>query len=86
MKHTLKITILLLSMFILTQFIGMYVVNYYSPVHVVAGQAVNVSAPILPYGLNPPQPTQASDYASFFSGIVIAFIIAVLLFFMFDTQ
>lgn len=83
MKHTVKITILILAMFILTQFIGMYVVNYYSPVRVVAGHAMNVSSPILPFGLNPPQPTQASDYASFFSGIIIAFVIAILLFFMF---
>lgn len=83
MKHTLKITILILAMFIVTQFIGMYVVNYYSPLRVVAGHVVNASAPTLPFGLAPPQPTTASDYTSFFSGIIFAFIIAILLFFMF---
>ncbi|MDP3991975.1 MAG: presenilin family intramembrane aspartyl protease [Nanoarchaeota archaeon] len=72
MKHNLKITALLLAMFIVTQLIGIYVVNYYSPENVV-----------LPFGLDPPQPEQASDYNWFLSGIVFAFIIAVLLLFLF---
>jgi len=72
MKHNLKITALLLSMFIITQLIGIYVVNYYSPENIT-----------LPFGLDPPRPEQASDYASFFSGIVLAFIIAILLLFLF---
>ena len=29
MKHNLKITAILLGMFIITQFIGLYVVNHY---------------------------------------------------------
>lgn len=71
MKHNLKITALLLAMFIITQLIGIYVVNYYMPQNIV-----------LPFGLDPPQPEQASDYAGFFSGIIIAFIIAILLLFI----
>ena len=70
MKHNLKITALLLSMFIITQLIGIYVVGYYSPEN-----------RILPFGLDPPQPEQASDYAGFFSGIIFAFVIAIFLLF-----
>jgi len=72
MKHNLKITAILLAMFVVTQLIGIYVVNYYSP-----------EDTVLPFGLDPPQPEQASDYTSFFSGIIFAFIIAVLLLFLF---
>jgi len=72
MKHNLKITALLLAMFLVTQLIGIYVVNYYSP-----------EDRVLPFGLDPPQPEQSSDYTSFFSGIIFAFIIAVLLLFLF---
>ena len=72
MKHNLKITAILLAMFVVTQLIGIYVVNYYSP-----------ADRVLPFGLDPPQPEQASDYTSFFSGIIFAFIIAVFLLFLF---
>ena len=71
MKHNLKITALLLAMFIVTQLIGIYVVNYYSP-----------EDKILPFGLDPPKPKTTSDYTSFFSGIIFAFVIAVLLLFL----
>jgi presenilin-like A22 family membrane protease len=82
MKHNLKITALLLAMFIITQLIGIYVVSYYSPVKIVDGEKVNVSAPSLPFGLEPPQkPETASEYNIIFSSIVIAFILAVLLLF-----
>ncbi len=72
MKHNLKITAILLSMFIVTQLIGLYVVNYYSP-----------AEKTIPFGLEPPQPQQASDYNWFLSSIIFAFIIAVLLLFLF---
>ena len=72
MKHNLKITSLLIAMFIITQFIGIYVVNYYSP-----------EDRVLPFGLEPPQPQQQSDYNVFLSSIIFAFIIAVLIFFLF---
>lgn len=70
MKHNLKITALLLAMFLLTQAIGIYVVSYYMPENVV-----------LPFGLDPPQPETTSEFASLFSGIIFAFIIAVFLLF-----
>ncbi len=81
MKHNPKITALLLAMFLLTQAIGIYVVNYYSPVKIIEGEKINVSAPDLPFGLETPQPETTSEFASLFSGIIFAFIIAVFLLF-----
>jgi len=69
MKHNLKITAIILIMFVLTQFIGIYVVNHYL-------QEKND----LPYGLEPPEIEKKSDYSIFFGMIIIAFIIAILLF------
>ncbi len=72
MKHRPKITAILLVMFILTQFIGLYVVDYY--------QAEDKP---LPYGLETPQPEEQSEFYIIFSQILLAFIIAVaLLFFL----
>jgi presenilin-like A22 family membrane protease len=70
MKHNLKITALLLAMFVITQLIGLYVVNYYS-----------ADDKVLPFGLEPPKPETTSDYTSLLSAIVFAFIFAI--FFMF---
>ncbi len=72
MKHSLKITALLLVMFVITQAIGLYVVDYYS-----------ADDKVLPFGLEPPKPETTSEYAGFFSWIIFAFIIAVLLLFLF---
>ncbi len=55
-------------MFLVTQFIGLYVVNHYS-------QTGNE----LPYGMEPPKDV---DPVSFFPSIIIAFIIAIVLFFL----
>ncbi|MBI2004378.1 hypothetical protein HYS72_02850 [Candidatus Pacearchaeota archaeon] len=66
MKHKLLIILVLLGMFIATQFIGLYVVKHYSQ-------------NALPYGMEPPEeinPTNA------FPSIIIAFIIAIALFFL----
>ncbi|MFH1801349.1 MAG: presenilin family intramembrane aspartyl protease [archaeon] len=70
MKHNLKVTFILLAMFLVTQFIGLYVVNHYQ-------QTVS-----LPYGMQPPSIEEEKDYFSFFPTIVIAFIIAISLFFL----
>ena len=70
MKHNLKITAILLAMFIVTQMIGIYTVNHYL-----------VPDNVLPFGLEPPEIEKESDYYSIFPGIIIAFIIAILLFF-----
>lgn len=86
MKHNWKITILLLSMFILTQLIGLYVINHYSPVKVVDNIQQNISAPNqLPFGLQPPPQIQQSTgdfWTTYFPSIIFAFIIAISLFFV----
>jgi presenilin-like A22 family membrane protease len=70
MKHTLKVTAIILAMFVITQFIGLYVVDHYL-----------AEENELPLGLETPEIEKESDYGWFFSGIVIAFIIAILLLF-----
>ena len=71
MKHNLKITVILLAMFLITQFIGLYVVNHYQ-------NPENK----LPLGMETPKVEKESDYYGFFSAIVIAFVIAILLLFL----
>lgn len=68
MKHNLKITLLILGMFLVTQFIGIYVVSHY------------MDNP-LPYGMAVPEVEDSNDYySSLFPSIVIAFVFAILLF------
>ncbi len=73
MKYHLRLTLLLLAMFLVTQFIGIYVVNHYLD-----------TDNELPYGMKSPEVEQESDfYTSFLPSIIIAFIIAIsLLFFL----
>jgi len=73
MKHKITITIILLSMFLVTQFIGLYVVNYYL-------QDDND----LPYGMQTPEVEKEADfYTTFLPSIIIAFVIAIaILFFL----
>ncbi|MEK6761037.1 MAG: presenilin family intramembrane aspartyl protease [Nanoarchaeota archaeon] len=77
MKHNVKITSILLLMFIVTQFIGIYVVNYYSPVKISDGVSINVSAPALPFGLETPELKEKSEFNYAFFSIIIAFAIAI---------
>jgi len=67
MKHNLKITLVLLGMFVITQFIGLYVVNHYSQ-----------SGNELPFNLGEQQPSPGADT---FVMITIAFVFAILIFF-----
>jgi len=72
MKYNLKLTCFLLLLFLVTQFIGLFVVNHYA-------QENNE----LPYGMAPPEIEQESDfYTSFLPSIIIAFIIAVVVLFV----
>ena len=82
MKSKLKITIILLLMFIVTQFIGLYVVNYYSSTKIIEGAVTNISAPALPFGLETPEIKEEIDFYKFFPSIIIAFIIAISLLFL----
>ena len=78
MKHTKKITIIILALFLITQFIGLFVINQYSSQRVINGQVVNVTAKILPYGMQP-QPPQTSNPNSAFGSILISFILAIII-------
>ncbi len=83
MKHNLKITLLLLAMFVLAQVVGIYVANSYLPetiqvMNETSGEMINVSQYNLPYGLDPPE--DVSPKTSLTS-IVIALIVAILLLF-----
>lgn len=72
MKHTAKITAILIALFIITQFIGLYVVNHYS-------QPDNE----LPYGMKSPEVQKETDfYTSLLPSILIAFVIAVFILFL----
>src|SRR3989338_5463343 len=67
MKHNIKITIILLSMFIITQLIGLFVINQY------------LDGLVLPYGMEPPK--EVNPETSFVS-ILFAFVIAIIFFFI----
>ena len=82
MKHNFKITAILLGMFVLTQFIGLYVVDYYSPIKVIDGNAVNVSSPDLPFDMNPPKVESSAEYYGLFFWILIAFVFAIVIMFL----
>ena len=71
MKHKVAITIILLGMFLITQVIGLFVVNHYL-------QPDND----LPLGLQTPELEKEKDFYSVFPSIIIAFIIAIVLFFL----
>ena len=81
MKHTVKITIILLSMFFVTQLIGLYVANAYLPeikqvVNQTTGEITNETIYNLPYGLDPPADIKPQESVI---SIVIALAIAILL-------
>jgi presenilin-like A22 family membrane protease len=71
MKHNVKITAILLTMFIVSQLIGIYVVNHY----------LSDQNP-LPFGMASPKIENQSDYVSIFPSIITAFVFAILLFFI----
>jgi presenilin-like A22 family membrane protease len=71
MKHNWKIIAILLGMFLVTQFIGLYVVDYYS-----------MDGHDLPFGMQTPEIEEERDFYSIFPSIIIAFVIAVALLFL----
>lgn len=83
MKHSLKITAILLGMFLLTQFIGLLVTQAYNPKQeqvMVNGTLQNVTIQPLPEGFQPPEGANAGEL---FQSIIIAFVLAILLMFIF---
>ena len=81
MKHTIKITAILLAMFFIAQMIGLYVANAYKPeikqiVNQTTGEITNETVYNLPYGLEPPQEIKPQESVI---SIIIAFCIAIVL-------
>ena len=70
MKHNVKITIILILMFVITQFIGLFVISIY--LH---------PGNTLPFNMQPPAEIDPNDPGIFIS-IFIAFVIAIGLFFV----
>ncbi len=71
MKHNIKITIILLLMFLATQFIGLYVLkNNPLDIQVTSNQTMGE---LLDYEA----PETTNEYAQVFQGIIIAFVIAI---------
>ena len=77
MKHNLKVTAIIFGMFILTQFIGIYVVDYYSSVKFVQGELTEVESPDLPFGLQTPDLKETREFNQAFISILFAFVIAI---------
>jgi len=69
-------------MFLITQFIGLYVVSHYSSVKIIEGNAMNVSAHALPYGMQPPEIKEDKEFNQIFVSIIFAFIFAIVLLFL----
>ncbi len=83
MKHNLKVTFILLTMFLLTQFIGIYIIHQYTPIPgqiEVNGTIVNITIiPEIPYGMEPP--TGFSPFEVILN-LIIAFVFAISLIFL----
>jgi len=82
MKHNIKITIILLAMFVIAQFIGLYVVNHYSSTKVIDGKVVEVVAPSLPLGLESPKIKEDKEFNQILVSIIFAFIFAIAILFL----
>lgn len=81
MKNNPKITAILLTMFLVTQLVGLYVISNYSATTIENGEVVNISAQSLPYGLETPEIEEQSDYQNLFYVILFAFILAIVIIF-----
>lgn len=84
MKHSLKIILILLFMFFITQLIGLFIINQYSPhIEQVVGSdglLTNKTVYNLPYGVEPPEDaTPASTLISIIIAIVIAVVFMLVL-------
>lgn len=81
MKHNWKITLILIVMFLVTQIIGLIVINAYTPrteTVTINGIEQNISlSPQLPYGMQPPEMPKGPSLVT----IIISFVIAILLIF-----
>jgi len=83
MKHTWKITAILLTMFIVTQLIGLAVIHadiFHLEVEV-NGTIQKVSNPQLSW-IEPPEPRTQTEFGSILFSIAIAFVIAIIAIFL----
>lgn len=78
MKHVLKITVIILSMFLVTQFIGLYIINSYQPERIIDGEKINATSPDLPLGLQSPE-IEPGQSLRILPLIITAFLIAIIL-------
>jgi len=80
MKHSIKITLVLLGMFFIAQLIGLAVIDSYSPKIVEVfdenGTLINKTVHNLPYGMEPPENI---DPKSTLISIIIAIVLAVVI-------
>ena len=83
MKHEVRITVILLSMFIATQLIGLFVIDAYSPKivsQVVNGTVMNVTvSQEIPYGMQPPEVKPEISIISIIISLTIAVCVFLLL-------
>ena len=86
MKHNLKITLILLAMFFISQLIGLAVINEYSPKQKVffnetSQQYENITIKTeLPYGMQPPEIKPGISIGSIITSMIIAiFLIFILM-------
>jgi len=83
MKHTAKITALLLAMFFITQLIGLFVISQYSPVikHVTdeEGNVKDITTYNLPYGMDPPEVIEQKSVWDLVISFAIVFSIAIVI-------
>ncbi len=83
MKHNIKLTVILLAMFLITQFIGLYVIKS-DPFHMekeINGTVQTVTNPALSW-IEPPEVTQQSDFSWYLGSVIIALIFAVVIMFL----
>lgn len=83
MKHNLKITIILLAMFVVTQLIGIVVLkaDIFHIEQEINGTIQEVQNPQL-FWIQPPDLNKETEFVSLFPSIVIAFVIAIILLFL----
>lgn len=85
MKHTVKITLILLAMFLVTQLLGLFVVNSYLPhTQTILNQTTGIYENItviqpLPYGMQPPEMQAAPSLISLIISFTIAIVILLIL-------
>lgn len=86
MKHSLRITFLLIGMFFVAQLIGLFVISSHLPEQMqivdATGNITNVTSYNLPYGLDPPAEVQPRSVKEVVISFAVIFAVAILLMFL----